>query len=173
MQRHTVALHGGGALLDDIDNLAVKWVAKGDVADEAALEEGEGADALGAVDDLVGDHKVHGLDLLLEGADGAEGDDAAHANVPQGGDVGAGGHLVRRELVVGAVTGEEGDRDAIVLEDEDRGRGLSPGRLGVQLGDRRVAIDLVEASTADDGDMDRSYRSGRVRIFEVIVMDVA
>lgn len=173
MQRHTVALHGGGALLDDIDNLAVKRVAKGDVADEAALEEGEGADALGAVDDLVGDHKVHGLDLLLEGADGAEGDDAAHANVPQGGDVGAGGHLVRRELVVGAVAGEEGNRDAVVLEDEDRGRGLAPGRLGVQLGDGRVAIDLVEASTANDGDMDRSYRSGRVRIFEVIVTIVA
>lgn len=156
VQLHAVALHGGSALLDDIHNLAVKGVAKGNVADETALEKGKGADALGAVDDLVRDHKVHGLDLLLEGTDCAEGNDAAHTNVSQGGDVGTGGHLMGRKLVVSAMTGEEGNGDAVVLEDEDRGRGLAPRRLRVQLCDRGVAINLVEASTANDGNVDRA-----------------
>lgn len=124
------------------------------MADEAALEEGEWADALGAVDDLVGDHEVHGLNLLLQRADGGEGNHASHADVSEGGDVGASGDLMRRKLVVRTMAGQEGDGDAGVLEDEDGGRRLAPGGVGVHLGDRGVAIDLVEAGTANDGDMD-------------------
>lgn len=101
--------------------------------------------------------------MLLEGPDGAEGDDAAHADVAQGGDVGAGGHLVGGELVVGAVAGQEGDGDAVVLEDADRGGGVAPGRQGVDGCDGRVALDLGEAGAAYDGDVDRAL----IRVWEV------
>lgn len=145
VQSRSLALHGAGAGLDNGGQLGVEGVGEANVADEALLEECEGAHALCAVDDLVGDDKVHGLDMLLEGADGTEGDDAAHADVPQGGDVGARGHLMGRELVVGAVAREEGDGHAVVLEDLDRGRGVAPWRQGVDGRDGHVAIDLGEA----------------------------
>ena len=118
------------------------------------LEEGERTDTLGPVNDLVGDDKVHGLDVLAEGPDGGEGDDAPDADGAQGGDVGAGGDLVGRELVVDAVAGEEGYGDAIVPRDEDRGRGEAPGSRGVDRGHGLEAGDAAEAGPADDGDVD-------------------
>ena len=65
MQRDPFPFHRGRALLDDIRDLGVEGVGEADMADHAALEEGEGPHALGAVDDLVGQHKVHGADVLL------------------------------------------------------------------------------------------------------------
>lgn len=163
VQDDAVALQVLGAALDDVGDPGVVGVGEGDVADEAVLEEGEGAVALGAVDDLVGDDEVHGADLLAQGADGGEADDGAHAQGAQGGDVGAGGDLVRRELVVLAVAGQEGDGDAAVLEDQDRRRRVAPGRQRVHARDGHVAVDLVEARAADDADLDGSCgREGRV-----------
>lgn len=156
VQDDALALQVLGAAPDDVGNLGVVGVGEGDVADEAVLEEGEGAVALGAVDDLVRDDEVHGADLLAQGADGGEADDGAHAQRPQGGDVGAGGDLVRRELVVLAVAGQEGDGHAAVFEDQDRRRRITPGRQRVYACDGHVAVDLVEPGAADDGDLDGS-----------------
>lgn len=158
VQDDALALQVLGAAPDDVGNLGVVGVGEGDVADEAVLEEGEGAVALGAVDDLVRDDEVHGADLLAQGADGGEADDGAHAQRPQGGDVGAGGDLVRRELVVLAVAGQEGDGHAAVFEDQDRRRRITPGRQRVYACDGHVAVDLVEPGAADDGDLDGSVK---------------
>jgi hypothetical protein len=155
VEHDAFALHVGAALGDDLGEALIKGVGKADVADDAALEEGEGADALGAVDGLVGDDKIHGLDGLLQGTDGGEGDDGADANVTQGGNVGAVGDLVRRKLVVDTVAGQEGDVDVVVAEDADgRGRG-TPGSIDGELGDGLVAVELGEAGAADDGDVHR------------------
>lgn len=154
VQDDTVALHGGGALLNNSGKAGVKGVGKTDVSYNAALVEGEGADALGAVDDLVGDDEIHGLDLLAQRADGGEGDDGAHADGAQGGNIGAGGNLVGSQLVVEAVAGEEGDGVAVVLEDHKGRRGRAPGSDGVEGGDGDVALELGEAGAADDGDVD-------------------
>lgn len=105
MQHYAITLHRLCALAHDLSDLVIVRVAKGHVANKTALEECEGADALGTVDDLVGHDEIHGLDLLLQGADGGEGDNAAHANMAQGGDIGTGGNLVRRILVVRTVAG--------------------------------------------------------------------
>lgn len=164
MQSRPLALHGTSAGLDHGCQLGVEGIGEADVADEALLEEGEGPHALCAVDNLVRDDKVHGLDVLLEGADCAEGDDAAHPDVPQGGDVGARGDLMGRELVVGAVAREEGDGHAVVLEDLDRSRGVAPWCQGVDGGDGHVAIDLGEAGAAYHSDMDRPWRRGRTSV---------
>ena len=114
-----VALEALCTPLDNLSELAIEGVSKADVTDDTALEEGERADALGAVDDLIRDNKVHGLDLLLERAYGGEGDDGSDADVTQGRDVGAVGDLVRRELVVDAMAGQEGDIVVVVSEDLD------------------------------------------------------
>jgi hypothetical protein len=157
VEHDAVAVEVLGARLDDLSQTGVKGVRETDMADNTALEESERPDALGAIDDLVGNDKVHGLDLLAQGADCGEGDDAADADVAQGGDAGAVGHLVGRELVVQAVAGEEGDVGAVVGEDVD-GRGRrAPGRDGVEHGDGLVALELAQAGAADDGDVDGLY----------------
>lgn len=71
----------------------------------------------------------------------------------QGGDVGAVGDLVGRELVVQAVAGEEGDIDAVVGEDGDGRGGMAPGGEGVDEGDGLVAVELGEAGAADDSNV--------------------
>ena len=157
VEHDAVAVEVLGALLDDLSQTGVKGVREADMADDTALKEGERPDTLGAIDDLVGNDKVHGLDLLAKGADGGEGDDAADADVSQGGDAGAVGHLVGRELVVQAVAGEEGDVGAVVGEDAD-GRGRrAPGGDGVEHGDGLVALQLAQAGAADYGDVDGLY----------------
>lgn len=138
----------------DLSDLLIEGVRKPDVSDNPALEECERADALGAIDDLVRDDEVAGLDLLLQRADSREGNDAADAEGAEGGDVGAVGDFVRGEGVVGAVAGEEGDGGVLVGEDRDgRGR-CAPGSGDVQGGDGSVAFELLETGSADDGDVD-------------------
>lgn len=66
-----------------------------------------------------------------------------------------------RELVVFAVAREEGDGDAIVLEDLQGGRGVAPWCEGVNRRDGVVAFDLGEAGAADHGDVDRSWMRSR------------
>ena len=130
------------------------------MADESLLEEGKRTDPLGPVNDLVGYDKVHGLDLLLQGPHCREGDDAADANRPQGGNVGARGHFMRRELVVNAVTREKRHGDAIVPRDKNGRRGEAPRRLGVDRCYGLKAGDAAEASPAYDGDVDGFCRRG-------------
>lgn len=153
-----LALHRAPAALHHGRQLRIKRIREPDVPHQALLEEGEGPHALGPVDDLVGQDKIHGLDVLLQGADGAEGDDAAHADVAEGCDVGARGDLVRRQLVVGAVPREEGDGHAVVLEDLEGRGGVAPGGEGVHRRDGGVAVDLGEAGAAYHGDVDRALR---------------
>ena len=154
VEHDAVSLHVLRARLDDLSQPRIKGVGKANVANESALEKGERADALGAVDNLVWDDKVHGLDLLLQGTHGREGNDASHADVAQSGDVGSVGDFVGSELMVQAVTREEGNVDIVVREDMDRRRRRAPGRDWVQDGDRRVSFELSKARAANDGDVD-------------------
>lgn len=153
MENDTVALEVLRTSLDNLGQAGVEWVREADVADDTALEERERPYALCAVDDLVGEDKVHGLDLLPQRPDGREGDHAADADVPEGGNVGPVGHLVGRELVVQPMAGEERDVDAVVGEDVDGRRGLAPRRDGVENGDGLVALELGKAGASDDGDV--------------------
>ena len=77
--------------------------------DDAPVEEARWAHSLGAVDDLRREHDVPGADLLAEGADGAEREDRAHAEVFERGDVGADGDSRGGVCVVFAVARDEGD----------------------------------------------------------------
>lgn len=132
----------------------IKRIRKAHMADDAALEKSKGPHALGPVDDLVRHDEVAWADLFLQRADGAEGDDAAHAQRAQRRDVGAAGHFVRRERVVRAVAREEGDGDRVVGQDGDGGRGRAPGGGDGEGGDGGEAFEALEAGAADDGYVD-------------------
>lgn len=165
VQRDALAFQTVAALPHNLCNALVKGVAETDVADHAALEEGEGADPLGAVDDLIGHHEVARADLLLQAADGAEGDDGAHADTAEGGNVGAVGHLVRRELVVQAMARQEGDGDGLaggrgrVVEDGDGRGGLAPRRADVEGRGESEVGQRLQAGAADDSNVDGVWRS--------------
>jgi hypothetical protein len=90
------------------------------VPDHSTFEVGKRSHAFRAVNGLVGDKEVARLEFLSQGPNGAKGDDAADADFPQSGDVGAVIDFVRRKLVMEAMAGEESDiegflRGCIVL----------------------------------------------------------
>lgn len=124
VQRHAFTLQAVSALAHNLGNALVEGVAEGNVADNTTLEECERADTLGAVNDLVWDDKVAGLDLLLQAADGGESNDCTDTDGAESGNVGACGDLMRGDLVVGTMTAEEGNGDGLVVvsvvEDGDR-----------------------------------------------------
>lgn len=128
--------------------------------DEASFEESPRPDALGAIDDLVRHDEIARSDLLLQAADGGEGDDGADAERAEGGDVGARGDFVRGELVVEAVAGEEGDGGWVpgcgggVVQDRDWGGGSAPRGRGVEGCDWREVCEFFQACAAYHGDAD-------------------
>ena len=142
-------------------NLVVKRIGKADMADQASLEECPRTDALGSVDDLRRNDKVLRLDVLAQTADGGEGDDGADPERSQGSDVGAVGNLVRRHLVMQAVSRQERDghlltgRRRRVMEDHDGRRRRAPRRCHVEGCHLLEAGQLLEAGPTDDGDADR------------------
>lgn len=169
MQDDTVSLHALGAALHDRGQFCVKRVRESNMADNTTLEKSKGTDALGPVNDLVGDDKVHGLDVLLERAHGRESNDASHADMSKSSNVGSVGNFVRRELVMEAVAGQEGNVDAFVGEDAD-GRGRrTPGRHGIELGDGLIPLELAETGAADDGDVDGFWEEKSVRNFYLVL----
>jgi hypothetical protein len=157
VQNDTIAFHALCAALDNLSQPQVEWVSEADMANYAALEESKGPNALGAVDDLVRDDKVHWLDLLLQRTHGRKGNDAADTDMPQSSDVGPVGHFVRRVLVVQAVSGEKGNIGAVVRQDLDGRRRRTPGGNGVNGGNGLVTLELAKSCTANDGDVDRLY----------------
>lgn len=156
VQDDTVTFQAVTALTNDLGDTLVEGVTEGNVGNNTTLEVGPWADTLGAVNDLIGDNKVARFDGLLQTADGRESNDAADTNGAQGSNVGASGHLVRGNLVVGAVTAQEGDSNglvivlALVVEDGDRGGGLAPGGRDVQRSNLGESRELAKASAADD-----------------------
>lgn len=132
MQRHALSLQAVSASPNHLGNALVKGITEGDVADDATLEEREGPDTLGAVNDLVRDDEIAGLDLLLQATDSRESDDGADTDGAKGGNVSARGHLMRGDLVVSSVAAKERNSDGLVLDsvvqDGYRGGGGAPWR---------------------------------------------
>ena len=138
MQNDTLPLQRMATLPYQRRDAFIKRVSKRDVANDSIFKEREWPDPLGAVDDGIRDHKVAGFDFLTETAHSAEGDDGAHADGAEGGDVGAGGYLMRGVLVVDSMPGEEGDWDWFacagggMFQDDDWGGGFAPWGCDVE-----------------------------------------
>jgi hypothetical protein len=115
VQDDTLAVEAVAALADNLGDALIKGVAEGDVGNNTALEESPWTDTLGAINDLVGDDEIAGLDLLLETADGGESNNGADTNGAKGSDVSAGGNLVGSDLVVRTVAAEESDGDGLAV----------------------------------------------------------
>lgn len=161
MQDHPVALQTVATLPDHIADILVKRVGKRHMQDKALVEEGEGPDALCAIDGLVRHDKVSRLDLFGERARRGKGNDGPHAQFPQRGDVGSHGDLRRVVFVVDAVARHKRNGDRLprrrrgVLEDRDRRRRLAPWRVDVYHRDLGEVLQRVESCPSDHGDVHR------------------
>lgn len=160
MQDDTVTLKAVSALAHHLGNTLIKWVTEGDVGNNAPLEESPRAHALGAINDLVRDDKVAGLDFLLQTANGGESDHAADTDGAQGCDISASGNLMRSNLMVQAVAAQEGDSDnlvvvlTLVVQNSDRRGRDAPGGCDVQRGHLSEARQFTQTGAANDSDGD-------------------
>lgn len=163
MQCNTITLQAVSTGPHHLGNPLVEWVRKGNVGNHSLLEKCPWTEPLGAINDLVRNHKIAGLDVLPQATDGREGDDGTDTDGTQGGDIGAGGNLMGCQLVMQTVTTQECDCDsltgalALVVEDGDRRRGVTPRRRDIQRRNLGEARKLSKTSTADDGDSDGVY----------------
>lgn len=163
VQPDPLALQSMPTLPHDLRKRCVKRIREHDVPHHPALEERERTNALCAIDDLIRHDKIPGFDFLAQAAHGGEGNDGAHAEFAEGGDIGARGDFVGGEFVVETVAGEEGDWNGQagggggVLEDGDGRRRFPPGGGGIDCGYGGEAGEGLEASAADYGDVDRFF----------------
>ncbi|KAK0935574.1 hypothetical protein LTR29_012887 [Friedmanniomyces endolithicus] len=178
MQPYPFPREAVSTFLHELREPGLKGIRETHVAYPTPLEKSERSDPLRAVDNLVRDDKVAGFDLLLQATDCAESDDGADTEAAEGGDVGAVGDFVGRELMVQAVAGDEGDGDWFgaggggVVEDGDWGGGGAPGGVELEGCDVGEAAYGLEAGAADYCDVDGKYRNkkragGNVRYEEV------
>lgn len=110
---HVVTLKAVTKLSHNSTELLVEGIGKANVANHTLLEEGEGTNTLGTVNNLVGDDKVAGLNLLLQTADGRESDNGTDTERAKSGDVGASRNLMRSDFMVQTVTRQESNGDVL------------------------------------------------------------
>lgn len=161
MKNDTLALQAVTAGSHNLRDTLVERVAKRNVRDHTSFEESPWAHTLGAINDLVGNDEIAGLDFLLQATDGGEGDDGADTNRAQSSNVGARWDLMRCNLVVSTVPAEESDGNglvvvrALVVQDRNRRGGAAPGRGDRQRRNLSETGELAQTSTTNNGDTDR------------------
>lgn len=100
-------------MLEPGNESVAERVAECGVGDDGrVVKEGRRTDALGAVDDLGGEGECARRNLFAQGADGGEGEDDAHAERLECGDVGTGGDAGGGDGVPGPVPCDKGDERA-------------------------------------------------------------
>ena len=165
MQHDPLTFQAVPAILHNLGNPLIKRIRKGNVADHTLLKESPRPEPLGAVNDLVGDDKVPGLDLLLQATHGGKGDDGAHSDGAQGSNIRTGRDLMRSQLMVQTVATEECDGDklaggsALVVQDGDWGRGVTPRRRDGQRRNLGKTREFSKTSTTNHGNADGVYIS--------------
>src|SRR5580704_235488 len=143
--------HGG--------ELRANGLVEGDVGDNAVTEEG-GFAALGAVEELIGDQELAGLEIFPEGAHGAHGNDALHAEEFHGVNVGAEVEFGGKNAMAASMAREK--RDALPFQSaEDEGvGGIAEGSFEADFAGVGQARHGVKAAPADDADLyERRFRS--------------
>lgn len=153
MEDNAIAIQVLSARLDDLSKAAIERVGKANMSNNAFLKKGKRSNTLCTINDLVREHKVHRLDLLLQGADGSEGDDTTYTNVPQGGYVGAVRDFMGCKLVVNAMASQEGDVGSVMGENANGRSWRAPRGYGVQSSNGLEPIELAETGATNHGNV--------------------
>lgn len=163
MQCNAIAFQTVSARPHHLGDILIKGVAKWNMSHYPRLEKGKRPNTLCAVNDLIWHDKIPRLDGFLQTTHGRKGNHRPDTNTPQSSNVGSVRYLVRRNLVVCAVSAEEGDGDifagdaTLVVEDGDRRGRLPPGRLNFERRYFCEAWKVLQTGAANDGDADVVY----------------
>ena len=126
-------------------------IAESDVADDAVAE--ERGDAMErAIDELVGNDEVGGLVLFLERSDGGDREDALHAELFEGVNIGAEVEFRGKNAMAAAVAREEGDFAAFQFAENEGIGWVAEGRLDALFVLIGKAGHGIEPAAADDAD---------------------
>ena len=145
---------------DGLGQLRTDGIGKGDVGHDAISEERVHTVA-GAVEKLVGDHKLQGLMLFLQRSHGGNGNDPLHAQLLEAINVGPEIQLGGQNAVSAAVTGQERDFTAFQRAQNVGVRGFAERRLQAYLFDFGEAGHGVQPAAANDSDFCLWQRSPR------------
>ena len=110
--------HGDASVGENGGELRAGGLIECDVGDQSVAEE-RGDAALGAVEKLVGHKKFAGAQILLQRADGANGNNALDAEKLHRVDVGAEVQFARKNSMAAAMAGKEGDALAFESAEND------------------------------------------------------
>jgi len=140
-----------GLLGEEGVHLRAEGVGRADVHRLRSVEEGVLA-GFGEINELVHQHDLPGLELLLQGADRAGRYDAFHADLLQGVDVGAVVDHVRWYHVAASVPRKERHRDPFELPDLDLVRGRTVRGMRAYR-----FLELEHLGVVDPGPTDYAY----------------
>ena len=107
----------------------------------------------GAVDELVRHHEVRGLVLFLQRADRRDGENALHAQLLEGVDIGAEVQLGRQNAMAAAVARQKGDFAALELAQHKGVRRLAERRLDALFVNVGESGHGVKPAAADNPDL--------------------
>ncbi len=148
---HAAALRDDG-LVQQRPQIVGQRITKGDVRHDSAAEKGVLIAAARAVKELVRQHDVTRPILLLQAADGGDGDDPAHVQAAQRPDVGPVIQLRRQDAVAFAMTRQEVNPAPGQRTRHQRVRRRAEGRRHGDFFAILKAFEVVEAGAANDAD---------------------
>ena len=149
---------GAAGFAENGGELRAGGLVEGDVGDDAIAEEG-GFATLGAVEELIGNEEFTGAQIFLEGADGADRDDALDAEKLHGVDIGAEIEFGGENAMAATVTGKKGDALPFQGADDEGVGGIAEGSLDANFAGVGQTAHGIEAAAADDADLgERSFR---------------
>jgi hypothetical protein len=106
----------------------------------------------GAIDELIGEDDFARFEFGLQGADGADADDPADAELFHAVDVGAGVQFAGKNTMAAGVAREENDVSASEFAGEEFIGGIAEGGLDFDPFLIRKPFNTIEAAAADNAD---------------------
>lgn len=158
MEDHTITLQTVSAGPNNLCNILIEGIPEWHVRHNALLEESERTHAFCSVDDLIRHDKVPRLDMFLQTTNCRERDDGPNTDFAECCDIGSRRNLMRRELMVKAVSAQESHRNilashrALVVQNGDGRRGLAPGSVNLKRRNFGEAWKFPQARSANNGD---------------------
>jgi hypothetical protein len=160
MQHNTVSLQTVSALPHNLCYILIEWITEWHMTYNPSFKERKWPHTLGAINNLIRHNEIPRLNDLLQTTHSRERNHSPDTDASQCRNVCAVGYLMRRDLVVCAVTAEKCDGHvlagdaALVMKDCDgRGR-LAPRSLDVERSDFGKAGEVLEAGSSNDRNTD-------------------
>lgn len=100
MESHSITFQAMPTCTNDFGDTLIKWVREANVRHRTTFKKCPWSHTLSPIDNLIRDHEIPRLDLLLKASYCREGNNCTDTNGAESCNVGASRYLVRSNLVV-------------------------------------------------------------------------